>query len=119
MTHGEFAKGWSLLITQPWGWRYRGMVEDRQTREMVPSEESSLQLEFYYAKLKWAQGAAWIEVAARFAEGEKWPSVQELRLALQHVNGKYIKTLPAPEPCLVPMPDEVRARINAFVGRDL
>lgn len=114
MTHAEFAKGWTLLITQTWGWRYRGMTDKGQ-----PSEESKTQLEFYYAKLRWAEGAAWLDVVERFAEGDKWPSVNELRLALQHVNGRYVRALPQPTPALVPMPDDVRERINRFVGKDL
>ena len=103
-----------MLILQPWGWRYRGMTDQGH-----PTEESTAQLEFYYAKLKWAQGEAWMNVAERFAEGEKWPSVQELRQALQHINVKYVQALPQPEPELVPMPDDVREALNRFVGRDL
>ena len=116
---GIFGKGWKLLLLQPWGWRYRGMVEDPVTKQMTVSEEAKTQMEFYYSKLKWATGAAWMEVAQRFAEGEKWPSVQELRLALQHVNGKYVKALPEPAPQYEPMPEEVRARLSGYVGRSM
>jgi hypothetical protein len=119
MPMGLFAKGWKLLLLQPWGWRYRGLVEDPQTKELVASAEASAQMEFYYGKLRWAQGDAWLDVAARFAEGDKWPSVHELRMALQHINGKYIKALPQPAPQLIPMPDEVRAQINRLVGKEL
>ena len=114
MTHAEFAKGWGLLITQPRGWRYSGMSDNGQM-----TQESKTQLEFYYAKLKWAEGAAWIDVAERFAEGDKWPSIQELRLALQHVNSRYVKALPQPQQEFCSMPDAVRERLSRFVGKDL
>lgn len=114
MTHAEFAKGWTLLITQTWGWRYRGMTDQGQ-----PNDESATQLEFYYREIRWAQGAAWMDVAMRFARGEKWPSVNELQLALRYVNGRYVKALPQPAQQLVPMPDDVRAALSRFVGRDL
>lgn len=119
MSKGEFSQGWKLLILQPWGWRYRGLVEDPQTGQMVPSEESKAQMNFYYDKLKWAQAAAWMHVAEVYAQGKDWPSVQELKTALQHVNGKYIKALPRPTPELVPMPEEVRERLSRFIGKAL
>ena len=114
MTHTEFAKGWTLLLTQPWGWRYRGMTDQGR-----PTEESTTQLEFYYGKLNWAYGKAWMDVAARFAEGEKWPSVNEMRMALQYVNGRYLKALPPPATEFAPMPEEVRDRLSRFAGKDL
>lgn len=117
MPKGEFAKGWKLLVLQPWGWRYRGLVEDPKTREMVPSEESRSQMEFYYAKLNWAQGAAWMQVAELYAQGESWPSVKELQQALQHVNVKYQKALPEPVAELVPMPEEVREKLSRLMGK--
>ncbi|MCS6294326.1 MAG: hypothetical protein H8J66_14745 [Nitrospira sp.] len=119
MPKGEFSRGWKLLILQPWGWRYRGIVEDPQTGQMVPSEESKAQMNFYYDKLKWAQGAAWMQVAEVYAQGKDWPSVQELKTALQHVNAKHVKALPRPTPELVPMPEEVRERLSRLVGKAL
>ena len=119
MPMGLFAKGWKLLLLQPWGWRYRGLVEDPQTKKLIASAEADTQMHFYYRELKWAQSEAWMDVALRFARGEKWPSVNELQLALRHVNSRYVKALPQPEPPLVPMPDEVRAQLNRFTGKDL
>lgn len=112
MEKGAFSKGWKLLILQPWGWRYRGLVEDPQTGQMVPSEEAKAQMNFYYDKLKWAQAAAWMHVAEVYAQGKDWPSVQELKTALQHVNGKFITALPAYQPEFVPMPEELRERLR-------
>jgi len=119
MPMGVFAKGWKLLILQPWGWRYRGLVEDPQTGQMVPSEEAKTQMQFYYDKLKWAQGAAWMQVAEVYAQGKDWPSVQELKTALQHVNAKHVKALPQPTLELVPMPDDVREKLSRLVGKAL
>lgn len=117
MPMGEFAKGWKLLILQPWGWRYRGLVEDPQTEQMIPSEESKTQLHFYYDKLKWAQAAAWMQVAEVYAQGKDWPSLHELKTALQHVNAKHVTALPSPRPELVPMPEEVREKLSRLVGK--
>lgn len=119
MSKAEFSQGWKLLILQPWGWRYRGLVEDPTTGQMVPSEEAKAQMGFYYDKLKWAQGAAWMQVAEVYAQGKDWPSVQELKTALQHVNAKYVKALPRPTLELVPMPDEVRDRLSRLIGKAL
>lgn len=89
MTQSEFAKGWKLLILQPWGWRYRSL-----NSEGKPSEESRVQLELYYSKLKWATPEAWQEVVRVYVEGEEWPSIQALKTALQQINHRYVKALP-------------------------
>jgi len=111
MTRGEFAKGWKLLILQPWGWLYRGLTERGQ-----PTEESKTQMEFYYDKLQWAHPEAWWRVAELYAQGKEerddkkgnhWPSVWELRTALQQINHQYVRTLPAPQPAYTPCPPEV------------
>lgn len=119
MPKGDFSQGWKLLILQPWGWRYRGLVEDAQTGRMVPSEEAKTQMNFYYDKLKWAQPGAWMAVAELFAQGDDWPSVNELKAALMHLNAKYVTALPQPTPELVPMPDDVREKLSRFVGKAL
>ena len=77
MTQSEFSKGWKLLILQPWGWRYRTLTDGK------PSEESRSQLEFYYAKLQFGTAEGWMKVADLFAQGDDWPSVAELKRALQ------------------------------------
>lgn len=85
MTQAEFVKGWRLLILQPWGRVYRTMVDGH------PSDESRAQLEFYYAKLSFAHPEAWLHVADLYAQGKDWPSVSELKAALQQVQGRYVK----------------------------
>jgi hypothetical protein len=116
MTQAEFARGWKLLILQPWGWRYRAVMEDPRTRQIVPSEESRMQLEFYFSKLSWAQVEAWMKVADLFAQGKEWPSVAELQQALRQVNRDYVQALPKPSATSEPMPDEVREILSRISG---
>ena len=112
MTKAEFARGWKLLILQPWGWTYRSLTEHG-----VPTEESRAQMEFYFDSLKWAHPDAWIRIATLFAEGrpkvdlhgkkvDQWPSVWELRISLQAINHEYVQALPAPSRTYVPCPPE-------------
>ena len=114
MTQAEFIKGWTLLILQPWGWRYRSMTADGR-----PSEESRQQLEFYYDKLKWAEPKAWLTITELYAQGGEWPSVSALKTALHQVNARFLTALPAPEPTYAAMPVEIRnifARLGVKVG---
>ncbi len=107
MSQAEFARGWKLLIIQPWGWRYNQMDQSGQ-----PTSAAMKQMEFYYDKLKWAQAAAWLAVVDLFARGDKWPSVDDLTQALRQANSKFVRALPKPEPRWEPMPDEVRAQLQ-------
>ncbi len=112
MTQTEFMKGWTLLILQPWGWRYRGMTQDGR-----PSEESKLQLEFYFDKLKSVEASAWWHVASLHAQGDAWPSVREIKISLNQTHGRFIAALPAPDAVPEEMPDAVRAMIRAITQR--
>lgn len=114
MTQAEFAKGWKLLILQPWGWRYRSLTE-----QGAPSEESRTQMEFYYDKLKFGHPDAWMKVAGSYAEGEKWPSVESLRSSLSHANNRYMPSLPPPSGGFEPPPKEVQEMIDKFLGRSM
>lgn len=96
MTQSEFAQGWKLLILQPWGWRYRALDQDGK-----PTSEAQLQLQFYFDKLQWLTGAAWLEVATLFAQGDEWPSLSALQTAGRQTNARYVKTLP-PSPAADP-----------------
>jgi hypothetical protein len=108
MTQGEFAKGWKLLILQPWGWRYRGLDATGK-----PTEEAMTQMEFYFAKLQWAHCEAWWKVADMYAQGSEWPSVADLRNSLRQVNGCYVKALNAPQAGYPNgMPAEVREMVE-------
>lgn len=108
MTKAEFAKGWKLLILQPWGWRYRTV-----TAEGKPTEESQSQLDFYYDKLKWATAEAWWNVVENiYAQGEAWPSLREINHSLQSVNARFVKALPKPEVTGSAMPEEVRTQLS-------
>ena len=106
MTQAEFSKGWKLLIIQPWGWRYNQTDESGQ-----PTAAAMTQMEFYFEKLQWAHPTAWLDVARTYAQGESWPSVNELRQALHHVNGKYVSPLADHRPG-VPMPQPVREMLD-------
>lgn len=107
MSQRDFAKGWKLLIVQPWGKVYRELDQRGNL-----SAEAETQMAFYYDKLKWAQAGAWFEVAQLFAQGSFWPSVNELKASLQAVNCKYLQALPAPDSGFEPMPDEVREQFR-------
>lgn len=113
MTQTEFARGWKLLILQPWGWRYRGL--DQAGR---PTEEARAQLEFYFSKLQWAHPQAWLTVADLYAQGNEWPSVRDLAQALRNVNGRFVSALPRPEPENGQvMPAEVRSIVDRIGSR--
>jgi hypothetical protein len=108
VTQFEFAKGWKLLILQPWGWRYRSLTAEGQ-----PTEESRTQLAFYYDKLKWAHPEAWFKTASLFAEGKEWPSVSELRASLQSLNPRYVPALTDRSKCKSePPPPEAQAILD-------
>ncbi len=71
MTKEEFTAGWLLLTIQPWGKRYA--AQDTPSR---------LQFEFYYSRLGRFHAEAWQVACQLFAAGDKWPSADELRTAI-------------------------------------
>jgi len=68
MTREEFAKGWLLLIVQPWGRRY---AED--------TDIARTQSEFYYHQLKEIPSQDWWHTCEVIASGSLWPSVDDIR----------------------------------------
>lgn len=64
MTRHEFAKGWMLLIAQPWGRRYEGDTEIAAT-----------QRELYFARFSKHSAGEWFDVCAKLAEKNEWPSI--------------------------------------------
>ena len=106
MTKQEFKQGWALLVLQPWGWRYNRIENG------VPTPDSLAQLDFYYAKLNFAEPEAWMHIAELYAQGNEWPSVNDLKRALQQVAPNFVKALPAPDPQYTEMPQEVRDVID-------
>lgn len=112
MTQSEFAKGWKLLILQPWGWRYRGL--DQAGR---PTEEARAQMEFYFAKLQWAHPQAWLKVADLYAQGNEWPSVRDLAQALRNVNSQFVTALPKPRASSDDLPKGMPAEVRSIVDR--
>ena len=111
MSRAEFAKGWKLLIIQPWGWRYNQVDSSGQ-----PTTAAVTQMEFYFDKLKWAHPKAWWDIAQTYAQGNEWPSLNDLRQALRHANGTYIEALTDQRPG-VQMPEEVRAVLDRLTRK--
>lgn len=77
MTKPEFITGWTLLTTQPWGKPYRGTTP-----------EATIQIEFYYRHVSRANPVVWMAVCEHAAQGQKWPSLDELKQSLAN-NGGY------------------------------
>jgi hypothetical protein len=77
MTKHEFLKGYGLLTIQPWGKLYRGN-----------GPEATIQMELYYRQVSQANPVVWQAVCESHATGERWPSLSELKTALQ-ANGGY------------------------------
>jgi hypothetical protein len=82
------------------------------TAQGTPTVETKAQMEFYYDKLKWAHGEAWWKVASEYAQGEKWPSVNELKQSLSMINQQFVKAIAdTPTRDWTPMPEEVRQQL--------
>lgn len=79
MTKAEFIAGYSLLTVQPWGKLYRGN-----------SPEATIQAELYYRHVNQANPHVWQAICEANATGERWPSLADLKNALQ-ANGGYIQ----------------------------
>lgn len=77
MTTQEFARGWAILIAQPWGKTYRGN-----------GPEATIQLELYFKHVNRANPIVWQAVCESHAQGDHWPSLSELKTALK-ANGGY------------------------------
>lgn len=114
MTRQEFMVGWSLLVLQPWGWRYNQAGPNGK-----PTADALGQLEFYFSELSWAHAEAWGKVARRYAKGDKWPSVQEVLTSLRHVNPQFVRAIGVervPESCTCP--PEVQAVLDKLMHGD-
>lgn len=77
MTKPEFLQGYALLTIQPWGKLYRGN-----------GPEATIQMELYYRKVNTAHAVVWQAVCEAHATGDHWPSLSDLKTALQ-ANGGY------------------------------
>lgn len=114
MTREEFLRGWTLLVIQPWGRAYNQL--DEQGR---PTAAALAQMEFYFTKLAWGHAQAWREVAERYAMGKVWPSLDELRVSLQHGHSRYVSALPdRRKDAACECPAEVRAQLDRLLGRE-
>jgi len=71
MTRDEFMGGWVMLTIQPWGRRYSGA-----------DPTGILQQEFYFRRLERYRADVWDVTADLFASGDHWPSVEEIRQAI-------------------------------------
>lgn len=79
MTKEQFGVGWILLTSQPWGRAYRGNTV-----------EATIQLELYYKHVDQANPIVWQAVCEHAAQGDKWPSLSELKASLVN-NGGYVE----------------------------
>ena len=77
----EFYKGWLLLTSQPWGKAYRVQDHSLPGTEPTPGE---VQQEFYYQRLSYANAFVWEAICANYAQGNHWPSIEELKLTITH-----------------------------------
>ncbi len=77
MTRKEYIKGWLLLVAQPWGTRYAG-----------DTEIATVQAEFYFTQFSGFPVQAWWQACERFASAEHWPTVDEIRKALDGTAGR-------------------------------
>lgn len=77
MTQDEFLKGWSLLLAQPWGARYARM--EHETDRLL----SKTQADLYYREFSGADGQEWLKACSQFAKGTRWPSIDEMRVAVR------------------------------------
>lgn len=109
MTQQEFAKGWKLLILQPWGKLYRGVTEEGQ-----PTEEAKTQMAFYYDKLKYGHPDAWMKTAELYAEGHAWPHLAEVRNTLSTFHRRCVTAITDQSKTTdrVPMPDAIRKKLQ-------
>ena len=76
MNKQEFMAGYAILTIQPWGKLYRGN-----------GPEATIQAELYYKHVNQASGKVWQAVCEASATGEKWPSLSDLKTALQQQGG--------------------------------
>ena len=78
MSREQFVAGWMLLTAQPWGKPYR-----------TNSPEATIQVELYYRHVQYANPVVWQAVCEYHAQGEKWPSLHDLKTSLTN-NGGYV-----------------------------
>lgn len=109
MTKKEFLSGWTLLIVQPWGWRY-----NQVGHEGKPTPDALTQLDFYYEKLQGSDAQVWRQTAELYAQGKEWPCLNDLRQTLSVFQRRLIDKLPAPIQETTGMPDEVRRKIHSI-----
>lgn len=87
MTRSEFLKPYLMLVIQPWGKRY-GMQ----------TPEGELQSDLYFKRLGHANPYVWEALCELFAQGDHWPSIDEIKLAMrQNSRDEKPKKLPGPE----------------------
>ena len=79
MSKDEFFKGWVLLTSQPWGRAYRGN-----------DPEATIQLELYYRHVDKANPVVWQAVCEYHAQGDRWPSLTDIKASLVN-NGGYVQ----------------------------
>lgn len=115
MSQQEFLRGWLLLVTQPWGHRYNQTVRTGPDAGR-PTADATLQMQFYFDKLKHGTPAAWYRTAEVYAQGHEWPSLENLRRTLKQFEEKprQLRDDRPVEP--QPMPEQVKALVLRMFG---
>ena len=115
MTLREFTHGWMLLTSQPWGRTYRNDA-------VLPGEPSpgDIQSEFYFHTFKASDGRAWLDACQQHATGDKWPSVDALKISLRH-HAPTLPAIAAPDLPTISMEEALRERpdLQATIKRVL
>lgn len=95
-----------MLIAQPWGRQY----QDRGTLTSEQRATAQIQQELYFKRLSYAHPVLWEAICESFAGGDHWPSIDELKRAIQanQPDGKPTELLDphwsnAPEPVALVM----------------
>lgn len=110
MTKEQFLVGWMLLTAQPWGRFYR-----------ANESQAAIQLELYYKHVNRANPKVWRQVCEHYAQGEKWPSLNELKLSLVNSRGYAqdgAKIIPHEERAQIEyIPDNIKEFLRKRKGR--
>ena len=115
MSQQDFLRGWALLVTQPWGHRYNQTIRTGPDAGR-PTPEATLQMQFYYDKLKHGSVAAWLKTAECHAQGRDWPSLEDLRRSLRNHEEKPQQLTDDRPLEWQPMPANIQAMLVRMYG---
>ncbi|MDH5669814.1 MAG: hypothetical protein OEY86_17585 [Nitrospira sp.] len=79
MDREQFYRGWLMLVAQPWGRAY----QDRGNLTSEQRTTAQIQQELYFKRLSFCNPYLWESIAEWFSTGDHWPSLDELKRAIQ------------------------------------